>query len=778
METSFTLFLKKITSALLYVAVFCVPLFFLPVTVETMELNKYFLLYICVFLALLAWISRGVLLKTFVFKRTPLDIPLVVLWCVVLITSIVSQDRYVSFFGDFTLTSINFLSTTAFLIFYFLLVQEVGDIKKVLNFVNTLFIAGFISALFFILRASGLWTSTYGFLPQFNTLNISNGLFGIFLVILCLLSLAVLAVKKQSIGADIFVFLVFLASLAGIVMIGFKILWIIFTVALILLIVFLVSHTSEVRTVWTSVAFALFVAGVLFVLLGVPQFLTAKLPLEVSLGPSTSYGMFKDTITYNARYFLFGSGPSTFAYDFSQFRPSGLNSNFAWNVRFRQPYSSAMEWGMSTGVLGILGFLVILLMGLGLIISTWLKQVVINRKKKNGFAQAGALQDSPLVFWGLTAGWLTLAVAFFVVNFGAAVWLLFWLFLGLMIRAAAHLSKGELPETTISLKTSPQYSIVTSFAFIIVFTCVLVLGIYLGRFYTAEVVYAKALNTSTTGQTGLDRIAQLQKAVKYNPNRVPFYLTAAEAFLIKAQEVANSTKDPNQVAQLVSAAVNAAKAASEKSPQSVATWESLATMYANARGVAPEANNWLISSLERAIILEPTNPTFYIGLGNAKLLERRYSEARDDFEKAVGFKPDMLQGYVLLAATYEAQNNIDKAIETMERGLPIGRNDAMYVFQTGRYYFNRHRDNDWPLSELAWRRSIALNPNYSDALFALALLYERTGNKTPALQLYKRVLELNPGNAQIRNKVDGLGGSESAPAEEQKTSSESDTKKK
>ncbi|HBW74098.1 MAG: SLEI family protein [Candidatus Magasanikbacteria bacterium GW2011_GWA2_45_39] len=778
METSFTLFLKRATSALLYVAVFLIPLFFLPFTVETVELNKYFLLYVCVFLALFAWISRGVILKTFVFKRTPLDIPLIVLWGIVLLTSIISQDRYISFFGDFTLTSLNFLNVTAFLIFYFLLVQEVGHIKGVLNFIQTLFASGFISALFFISRASGLWTATYGFLPQFNTLNISNSLFGIFLTILCLLSLATLAVKKQNIGSDVFTFLVFLVSLAGVVMIGFKILWIIFTVALILLIVFLVSHASEVRTAWTSVAFALFVAGVLFVLLGVPQFLTAKLPLEVSLGPSTSYGMFKDTITYNARYFLFGSGPSTFGYDFSQFRPSGLNNNFAWNVRFRQPYSSAMEWGMSTGVLGILSFLVILLLGLGLIINTWLKQVVINRKKKVVFAQIAALQDSPLIFWGLTAGWLTLVVAFFVVNFGAAVWLLFWLFLGLMIRAAVHLSKGELPETTISLKTSPQYSIVTSFAFILVFTSILVLGIYLGRFYTAEMIYAKALVRPTTGQEGLDRMAQLQKAIQYNPNRVPFYLTTAEAFLVKAQEVASSTQDPNQVAQLVSAAVNAAKAASDKSPQSVATWESLATMYANARGVAPEANNWLISSLERAITLEPTNPTFYIGLGNAKLMERRYSEAKDDFEKAIGFKPDMLQGYVLLAATYEAQNNIDKAIETMERGLPIGRNDATYVFQTGRYYFNRHKDNDWPLSELAWRRAIALNPNYSDALFALALLYERTGNKTPAFQLYKRVLELNPGNAQIRNKVEGLGGGEPAPVENQKSLPESDTKKK
>ena len=189
-----------------------------------------------VFLALLAWISRSVILKTFVFKRTPLDIPLIVLWGVLLLTSIVSQDRYISFFGNFTLTSINFLNATALILFYFLLIQQVENIKGVLNFIYSLFVSGLVAALFFIMRASGLWTASWGVLPQFNVIHISNGLFGIFLTVLFVLSTTFLAIKKSRAGLDVFAFLVFLASLAGIVMIGFKILWIVLTIAIILLI--------------------------------------------------------------------------------------------------------------------------------------------------------------------------------------------------------------------------------------------------------------------------------------------------------------------------------------------------------------------------------------------------------------------------------------------------------------------------------------------------------------------------------------------------------------
>ncbi len=237
-----------------------------------------------------------------------------------------------------------------------------------------------------------------------------------------------------------------------------------------------------------------------------------------------------------------------------------------------------------------------------------------------------------------------------------------------------------------------------------------------------------------------------------------FHLTLADSFITKAAEVANRVNDVNQVSNLVASAVQATRLATEKAPNNVATWEFLANMYGTARPFAPEANNWVITSLEKAVALEPTNPTFYVTLGNAKLVEKRYSEAKDDFEKAISLKPDLLMAYVRLAVLKEAQNDLNGAVAGMERGLSYGRQDAGYVFQLGRYYFNRAQKGDYGLAELAYRRAIALNPNYSDALFGLALLYEKTNNKGPALELYRRVLQLNPGNKDIKKKIDQLSG--------------------
>lgn len=757
METTATKVLSSITKYALYLVIFLIPLFFLPYTVENLEMNKYFLFYILVVVALIAYLGRVVLLKSIEFKRSPLDIPILILWLVLLIVTLLSRERYLSFFGDFSFLSFSFVGLSFFFIFYFLVVQILSGISEVLKAIYLLLISGGISVLYFILRVTKLFAWPSWSLPTFSPIHTSNTLFGVFLAVILLMSLGFLAVRKQNLGVDIFSFITLILSGAALLMIGFKIVWIIVAIALFLMLVFFLTHVEEVRTVWTSVSFAILVMALLFIFLGVPRFFTVNLPLEVSLGGNVSWQITTSVLKDGARNFIFGTGPATFMYDFSQFRPADFNNNFAWNIRFRQPYNTAFEIGSTTGLLGTLSFLLVILMVLGLVITVWLRQILeMRRKKKAVAAEANVIKpfsSSPLIFWSLVGGWLTLMIAFFVVNFGAVHWLLFWLFLGLMVGAGMHVSRAAVSTFNLSLKASPQYALVVSFGFILVFTAIIVLGIYLGRFFVGEVVFAQALNKPLE-----TRLTEIQKAVNLNPNRVLFYLTLADSYLSKAVATSNQTNDINTVTSLVASGVGAAKTATDKAPNNVASWEFLSNMYANARPVAPGANSWVISSLERAAGLEPTNPTFYVALGNAKLLEKRYSEAKDDFEKAIALKPDLLASYLQLSFLKEEQKDISGAIATLEKGLAYGRQDATYVFHLGRYYYNRNQKGDWGLSEIAYLRALALNPNYSDALFALALLYERTDHKPQALELYRKVLQLNPGNKDIKNKIESLSG--------------------
>lgn len=756
MDTFAPKLLHCVTRFCLYSAIFFIPIFYLPFTDEKLELNKYFLLYFLVFISLLCWLGRSLLKKSFEIRRTPLDIPLLAIWVLYFLAALLSQDRFLSFFGDFSFLGLSFFGLTVFLVFYFLIVQNLSKISQILGAVYLFLLGGTLSAAYFLFFTFKLfpWPD---FLPQFGLVNGSNTLFGVYLAVMFVLSLALLTIKKKELVLDIFFLLCALTTLAVLVVLGFKLVWVITAAAIFLMLIFFLTYTDKVRTIWTSAAFALFVFSLLFVFLGAPKFLTANLPLEVSLSPNVSWQIATDTIRAGAKNFLFGTGPGTFLFDFSQYRPVDFNNNFAWNIRFRQSYNSAFDWIMTTGVLGALAMLFLILMVLGLIVSTWLKHLLELRGKKksieNGEETAGLFHCSPLIFWGLVGAWLTLLIAFFLMSFGAAHWLAFWLLLGLIVGASAHLAKLELPMWRFSLKTTPQYALATSFGFILIFTAIIVVGIYLGRYFAAEVVFAKSLNKPLD-----QRISDLSKAVEWSPHRILFQLTLADAFLNKASEIANKTNDINQVAPLVSSAVQAARNATDQSPNNVATWEYLSNMYGSARAFAPEANNWTIGSLEKAIALEPTNPTFYVALGNAKLLEKRYTEAKEDYDKAIALKPNLLVAYARLAFLEEMKNNINGSIAALEKGLNYGLQDPGYVFQLGRYYFNRAQKGDYGLAEAAFRKALILQPNYSDALFALGLLYEKVNNTSAALEMYKKVLNLNPGNPDIKKKIDQLSG--------------------
>jgi tetratricopeptide (TPR) repeat protein len=44
-------------------------------------------------------------------------------------------------------------------------------------------------------------------------------------------------------------------------------------------------------------------------------------------------------------------------------------------------------------------------------------------------------------------------------------------------------------------------------------------------------------------------------------------------------------------------------------------------------------------------------------------------------------------------------------------------------------------------------------PNHSNSLYFLGLCYEKKGEKEKALEYFKKVLELNPGNEVVLSKI-------------------------
>ena len=366
---------------------------------------------------------------------------------------------------------------------------------------------------------------------------------------------------------------------------------------------------------------------------------------------------------------------------------------------------------------------------------------------------------SHTIFAGLITGWLTLFIAMLFITFTTVHWMLFFLLLALALLVGMEFFKKDASHWEISLKTLPQYTLIASFAYILVFALVFVLVIFLSRFYIAEIYRAKAIKYTSVGNHTKAAVIMF-KAVSLNPNYAKYYLDLASSYIGMA--VVESQKDnANQqtTANLVASAVNQAREATRLASNDAAAWDFLATMYATARPLSSNANSFVIAALDKAIKLEKTNPRLYLELGKAKVANKDFKGGREAMEKAISLKNNYVLGYSVLSQLDELETKSNEAIEHMSVAAALSPNDPSLLFNLGRLYYNRAKSDDLIRAEQLFILALQINSNYSDALWSLGVLYERQGKTSTALQLYKQVETLNPGNGEVKKKIQRLSDS-------------------
>ncbi|PIR66778.1 MAG: hypothetical protein COU51_02070, partial [Parcubacteria group bacterium CG10_big_fil_rev_8_21_14_0_10_36_14] len=705
--------------------------------------------------------------KKLVIRRTPLDIPLLLIIATMLISAIASKNRYLSFWGDFNMLGDSFVSFIFYILFYFLVLNNVDSVKRVVKIIIVLAVSGAFSALYFIGQSFGILPLSGLPVPRWTLNSDLPTHFGYYMTVVMILVLSLVMAKMRGFfnKKNIFGLIALLIFFTAIVVLGFKSVWLIVAISIFLLLVFALSRIEEVEVPWVSITFGILVISILFIILGSPSFLTANLPTEVALSPGVSWKVCTSALSENLKNFLFGSGPATFVYDFSAFRPEVFNSNFAWSLRFNRPYSTIIGILSTNGLLGAIAWMSMFLVALGTFFVMWfVKNLRIKKKtidKLSDLIHLGEAGDDSFthtLYAGLMTGWLTLLISMFFITFTTVHWVLFFLCLALTFLLGMDFSKKETNTFTLSLKTLPQYTLISSFIYILIFALIVVLVIFLGRFYTAEIYKARAIQYSSVGNH-TQAAAVMFKAVSLSPSYSKYYLDLASAYIgMAVVESQNEAPDQQRIANLVASAVNQAREATRLAPNDAAGWDFLATMYATARPLSQNANSFAISALEQAIKLEKTNPRLYLDLGRARVLQKDYKGAREAMEKAVTLKTNYTLGYNVMAQLDELEGKENESIEHMSVAAALSPNDPVLIYNLGRLYYNRAKQDDLVRAEQLFLRAATLNENYADALWSLGVLYERQGKTSQALQLYRKVETLNPGNENVKQKIQRLIG--------------------
>ena len=164
-----------------------------------------------------------------------------------------------------------------------------------------------------------------------------------------------------------------------------------------------------------------------------------------------------------------------------------------------------------------------------------------------------------------------------------------------------------------------------------------------------------------------------------------------------------------------------------------------------------------IEDFTKAIELEPDADAYYIrGLAYGR--QREYDRAIEDFTKATELNPKFADAYYARGNAYGRQGEYDRAIQESTKAIELNPEFANAYYIRGLAY-SRQGEHDRAVED--YTKAIELNPEFADAYYARGNAYGRQGEYDRAIQDFTKTIELNPEFADayyIRGNAYGRQG--------------------
>lgn len=742
---------SSITFFFVLLTLFCIPLLYVPSLRSTWDLPKEVALYASLSIIFVLTLFEIVKTKKIRQKRTVLDKPFLLLLVAGLFSTLLSKNVSLSFWGLASTFVLHFFALFLFVAWSWILIQKIESEKLFRRAIFVFFLSGIFASLFFLsFEVSHFFGS-----QMLNPVAKLNSVFGIYIVTLFTLSLGTLIPKiKQSVSLFIVSLLCALSTIITLFRLDFPMLWGLLALGMGLLFLVGMAFWGTVRKSILACTFVFFLFSVFHILLPNILHFGRALPSEINLNPSMSQTIVESVLGAQTQTFLFGTGPGTFVYAFSLFRPAELNQNsYFWSLRFDAPWSSLYAWVCEFGFFGTLSFLLILLLVLGSILSAILHIRSTFWKRTRLAFETLSGNEFSLGYFVFMIGWILLTVAICIAIYNFALWFLWWTLLAFVVLGLSYIQPSLVKEQEKTFEINPQYVFVLSFFFLLLSAITIVGGVMWGKIIFAESFVFEGQKESSNTVTFLNEALQLR------PNSSEYLLLISQNLL--AESLSFASTNPNRSAELLASAIDFARRARELDPNNVRVFDVLSTAYLQTLPYTNEMSLqqsivYATDAVDRAIQLEPTNPVFRAELGLIQEFSNQFDQAQKSYEASIALKSDYSQAYFDLARLYEKQNNIDMAIRTYEQYRVIDSGNSDVLYELGRLYYNRKHEGDDKKAEKLWILAVQIDPSSSNALYSLGLLYERRGENVLARQYLQRVKELNPGNKDIDKKLKSL----------------------
>lgn len=744
-----------VITASLFLIFLGVPVFFTGLSYQGIVFEKQIYFYFFLLLALVAWAAKGVVSGELKIRRTPLDIPIGIFWLVYLLATVFSIDRWHSFWGFFGDPSRGLMSVTALIIAYYLAMSHLNEKRMKLVF------AGFIGAGILLCLWTALGILGVKFLPQ-SLLNVSplsligsvSGAGAIFSALIPLLITAVFMVQSGKNMSAIWKNTLTGILLAGLILDMFLILalynfipWIALLIGLGFFLIYILARLVRPIESWTWLPMAVFVLAMAVLMIGAVNITRVNLPVEVSPAFGISSEVAKDAFKSK---FVLGSGPATYGYDFSLYRPQNFNENYFYNLRFYQGTGLIAEAVPTLGVLGSIALVLVILSYLS--VGVYL----LTREKERNKVYSLGMFSAMIMFIVFAA---TMRTEGTILIIGS-------LFGTLALSALLRESGSEEKNLNLTLKASPKYALALAFIFMVVTAGVAYLFVFVGKTFAADLEAGVAVRQEKITEDG--SIGLLVGAINLYSGEGRYFTRIGQEYMALANEEmlkGEGERNPDLIVKYLNNSIAASEKGRELMKKDVLAVESLAVIYENAGLYVKDSLTKAEETYKEAQALEPHNPNYFVKLGQIKIAmvasetgekEKKalIEEAKGLFENALSEKKNFAAAYYQLSLAKEALGDIGGAIEDMKQAFTLERSNMTYAFNLGRLFQTRGEGDDNKNAENLFKQILGVNDKEINTHFSLGLLYEKTSRKNEAVNEYKKVLELLPaGSGGAKEKV-------------------------
>ncbi len=767
---------QTVARGCVYLLVFLLPLFFLPVSLDPFEVNKQTLLIVLTFVAALAWVGSAVRSRTFTFRGGWLNLlPLLVLG-VTVVSAFLSQGSYVSWVGTSLQEYVSVLTVLSLMILFYLVVNTVRSLEERRTIFTLWLLSALLAGTSGVLSMLGVTWLPFDFarVTTFNPVGTLSSL-GIYLVAATVLAnalwvsgrsdVALLGEGKRGMVRRALILLVSLLTLFVLTVLDYPVLWVALLAGLLVTFIFALLRAQEFsHTHRFTLPFFLTAIALLF-LFWLPSPFSLRLPVEVGVSIQGSWNIARQALHDSAA--LFGTGPGTFMFNYARYHSVDVNQTQLWNVRFDRPSSFAMNILLSIGILGAVAWLVFLLA----VTIRAVGSLVWPKNREDWF--------SSFLLIGLLAT-LLVAVALHAMN----MTLLF-----VLVLAGSLLASVTMPEAVEKkFSQSPRAGLTFSFLFVMISIAIVTVVFVTAQRYLAEIAFAKAVRLDRSSGQVAEIASLLDRAARYNRFNDLYARNLAQALLLRTGEELRKVKDVNEITPegrqyiqaLTSASINASVLATNLSPNNVLNWLNRGAIYRELIPLIGNAGDFSVAAFQRAVELEPNNPAVVTELGKTHLtiadaaqqltaskdptlkaqaqdkVDLSLAEAEARFNEAIQLKADYAPAHYQLAVIFERRGQLDEAVGKMESLAQYNQLDVGVGFQLGLLYLRRASPGDQNRARQMLERVVELAPSYSNARWFLASIYEQQNNLAGALEQVEKVAELNPDNELVQARLGRL----------------------